>query len=223
MDSASTGGTRGDRPPATAPARPLRRDAEANRRRILQAGREVFAARGLQATLNDVAHHAGLGVGTVYRKFADKQALAEAVFGAELDEIAALAREALDAADAFAALADFLEQALARASVNRGLRELMRQGTVEDTGPARARQEITAHCERLVERARDQGALRDGVTAADITPVVAMIDAVMALPGEQPDGHPGGPWRRCLTIVLDGLRARPGQARLPGPDVPPSA
>ncbi|MFJ2770636.1 TetR/AcrR family transcriptional regulator [Streptomyces sp. NPDC087300] len=197
--------------PAVAGKRPLRRDAEENRRRVLQAGREVFAARGLQATLNDVAHHAGLGVGTVYRKFADKQALAAAVFGEELDEIAALARQAQDDADAFAALADFLERALAKASVNRGLRELMRQGTAEDTDLARTRAEITAHCAALVERARRQGALRAGVTAADITPIAAMIDAVMPLPGE-----PGAePWRRYLTIVLDGLRARPRQRHLP--------
>ncbi|CAL9543283.1 TetR/AcrR family transcriptional regulator [Streptomyces sp. enrichment culture] len=206
-------GEAGAAPAAAAPARPLRRDAEENRRRILRAGREVFAERGLQATLNDVAHHAGLGVGTVYRKYPDKQALAEAVFGAELDEIAAMAREARDADDAFAALADFLEKALARAAHNRGLRELMRRGTVEGAGLTRARQAITAHCEHLLARARTEGALRDGVTEADLAPIAAMIDAVMALPA----GQPSQLWRRYLVIVLDGLRSRPGQARLPVP------
>ncbi|WP_457518364.1 TetR/AcrR family transcriptional regulator [Streptomyces sp. TE33382] len=113
----------------------MRRDAELNRRRILRAGHEVFAARGLQATLNDVAHHAGLGVGTVYRKYPDKQALAAAVFAEELDGIAAMAREALAEDDGFAALAGFLEKALGRAADNRGLRELMRDGIIEGTGP----------------------------------------------------------------------------------------
>ncbi|ATL32659.1 TetR/AcrR family transcriptional regulator [Streptomyces formicae] len=211
-DDTGGNGSREAGRPAAAGRRPLRRDAEDNRRRILQAGREVFAARGLQATLNDVAHHAGLGVGTVYRKFADKQSLAEAVFGEELDEIAAMARESLDGSDAFAALADFLERALARASANRGLRELMRQGMVEGTDLARARREIASHCEALVERARGQGALRAGVTAADIAPVAAMIDAVMTLE----DGPGPEPWRRYLTIILDGLRAHPHQGRLPG-------
>ncbi|MFE0416336.1 TetR/AcrR family transcriptional regulator [Streptomyces tendae] len=198
---------------ATSTARPLRRDAELNRRRILRAGREVFAVRGLQATLNDVAHHAGLGVGTVYRKYPDKQALAEAVYAEELDEIAAMALEARDADDAFGALADFLEEALARAAHNRGLRELMRRGTVEGAGLTRARQAITAHCERLVARARTEGALREGVTEADLAPIAAMIDAVMALPAERPSQL----WRRYLVIVLDGLRTRPGQVELPGP------
>ncbi|ARZ72567.1 TetR/AcrR family transcriptional regulator [Streptomyces sp. HU2014] len=203
----------GGKEPAEAGRRPLRRDAELNRRRILQAGRDVFAARGLQATLNDVAHHAGLGVGTVYRKYPDKQTLAEAVFGEELDEIAAMAREARGEDDAFAALAGFLERALARAAHNRGLRELMRQDTVEGAGPARARQEITSHCEHLVARARAQGMLRDGVTEADIAPIAAMIDAVLALPGE----HPAKMWRRYLAIILDGLRAHPYQTPLPSP------
>ncbi|AGP60507.1 TetR/AcrR family transcriptional regulator [Streptomyces rapamycinicus] len=199
--------------PAAAGARPLRRDAELNRRRILQAGREVFAARGLQATLNDVAHHAGLGVGTVYRKFPDKQALAEAVFAEELNEIAAAAHRALAEDDAFGALADFLEAALERAAHNRGLRELMRHPTFEGTGLAQARREITTHCAGLVARARAQGTLREGVTEADIAPIAAMIDAVMALPGERPSAS----WRRYLAIILDGLRARPERTPLPAP------
>ncbi|MEU6926487.1 MULTISPECIES: TetR/AcrR family transcriptional regulator [unclassified Streptomyces] len=199
-----------DEGPDAAKPRPLRRDAELNRRRILRAGREVFAARGLQATLNDVAHHAGLGVGTVYRRYPDKQALAEAVFAEELDEIAAMAQEALAEGDAFAALAGFLEKSLERATYNRGLRELMRHGTLEGTGLARARGEIASRCERLVARAHAQGVLRDGVTGADVVPIAAMIDAVMDLSTERP----GEMWRRYLAIILDGLRARPDQAPL---------
>ncbi|CDR09630.1 TetR/AcrR family transcriptional regulator [Streptomyces iranensis] len=198
-------GKKAGQDPAATGARPLRRDAELNRQRILQAGREVFAARGLQATLNDVAHHAGLGVGTVYRKFPDKQALAEAVFTDELNQIAATAHDALAEDDAFAALAGFLEKALERAARNRGLRELMRHPTFEGAGLTRARLEITTHCEGLVARARAQGTLRDGVTGADIAPIAAMIDAVMALPGERPSES----WRRYLAIILDGLRAHP--------------
>src|SRR5436189_117562 len=67
-------------PDATADRRPLRRDAERNRQRILQAAREVFAERGLGVTLDEIARHAGVGVGTVYRRFADKEALIDALF-----------------------------------------------------------------------------------------------------------------------------------------------
>lgn len=201
---------------AAAPSRPLRRDAELNRRRILRAGHEVFALRGLQATLNDVAHHAGLGVGTVYRKFPDKKALAEAVFTEELDRIAAMAQRALTEDDAFAALAGFLTRALEQAAGNRGLRELMRHGGFTGTGLDRARQDIATHCASLVARARTQGALRDGVTEADIAPIAAMLDAVMPLPGEPASES----WRRYLAIVLDGLRSHRDGPRDPLPALP---
>ena len=56
-------------PKAKASERPLRKDAERNRQRILDAARELFAEEGLGVTLNDIAHHAGVGVGTVYRRF----------------------------------------------------------------------------------------------------------------------------------------------------------
>ncbi|MEV6170647.1 helix-turn-helix domain-containing protein [Streptomyces sp. NPDC051954] len=197
----------------TGAARPLRRDAEDNRRRVVQAAREVFAARGLQATLNDVAHHAGLGVGTVYRRFPDKETLADAVFADELDEIAAMAREALDEDDAFAALAGFLERALERASRNRALREVMERAEFGGEGLGRARREIAGHCETLIDRARSQGALRDGLTAADIPPIAAMINAVLALP----ESASRPLWRRYLAVVLDGLRAGEG-GRQPLPD-----
>lgn len=63
-------------------------------------------------------------------------------------------------------------------------------------------------------RARTQGGLRDGVTETDIAAIAAMIDAVMALPGERPSEL----WRRYLAIILDGLRAQPRQTPLPSPD-----
>ncbi|WP_270072844.1 TetR/AcrR family transcriptional regulator [Streptomonospora mangrovi] len=199
---------------AAGEGRALRRDAEENRRRVVAAGRAVFAERGLGATLNDVAHHAGLGVGTVYRRFPDKRALAEAVFAEELAEIAELARAALEAPDAFGALAGFLEEALGRAARSRGLRELMRQGGELGPALAGARAQIAAHCGALVERARDQGALREGVGPHDIAPIAAMVDAVMALPGEEGALR----WRRYLAVLVDGLRAGPGRGPLP--DVP---
>jgi len=80
-------------PPAS--ERPLRRDAERNRLRILQAAREVFADRGFDASLDQVAAHAGLGVGTVYRRFADKDALIDALFEEGIDEVAAAQARAL--------------------------------------------------------------------------------------------------------------------------------
>ena len=78
---------------------PLRKDAERNRQRILDAARELFAERGLGVTLNDVAHHAGVGVGTVYRRFPDKELLIDTLFQEQLDEWARIYEEGLDDPD----------------------------------------------------------------------------------------------------------------------------
>ena len=73
-------------------SRSLRKDAELNRQRILAAADDLFAKYGLDVTLNDIAHHAGVGVGTAYRRFANKQQVIDALFDQRLDEVAAPGR-----------------------------------------------------------------------------------------------------------------------------------
>ena len=75
--------------------RPLRRDAERNRQRILQAAAEVFAERGLSATMDDIAEHASVGVGTVYRRFPDKELLIDALFEERMARMLEVAQQAL--------------------------------------------------------------------------------------------------------------------------------
>jgi AcrR family transcriptional regulator len=101
--------------------RPLRRDAERNRERILQAAAELFTERGLDVTLNDIAHHAGVGVGTVYRRFPDKETLIDALFEVRLAQIVALAEAQSRVEDPWEALSGFLERALEMQSADRAL------------------------------------------------------------------------------------------------------
>ena len=75
--------------------RPLRRDAERNRQRILAAAAEVLSERGLDATLDEVARAAGVGVGTVYRRFPDKESLIEELFRDRIDAMVRAAEQAL--------------------------------------------------------------------------------------------------------------------------------
>src|ERR1700730_5924231 len=89
--------------------RPLRRDAERNRQRILAAAAEVFTERGLDATLDDVARAAGVGVGTVYRRFPDKDSLVSELFRDRIDALVTVAEEACESADPWRGLVDFLE------------------------------------------------------------------------------------------------------------------
>lgn len=196
---------------ASAPGdeRPLRRDAERNRRRILAAAHEVFRERGTGATLDDVAAHAGVGVGTVYRRFANKDELVDALFDEMMDRVEELAREAAEHPDAWEGLATGLEKVCEIQSFDRGLREVM-LGT--GRGPrrqARVQERIKPAVDRMLDRAKEQGVLRPDLEGFDIPMVQLMVAAVTDHTG-QPDL-----WRRYLHLVLDGMRAQPGRPALP--------
>src|SRR3954453_6124478 len=103
----------------------MRRDAEANRERLLAAAGELFAERGLAVTLNDIAHHAGVGVGTAYRRFANKEEVIDALFEQRLQEVAAVAQESLQDPDPWNGLVSFLERSLDMQIGDRGLNEII--------------------------------------------------------------------------------------------------
>ena len=199
----------------TTPAapRPLRRDAERNLQRILQAAVEVFAARGLSATLDDVAHHAGLGVGTVYRRFADKDALVEALFEDRIRALVGLAETACAAEDPWTGLVTYLEAASSRMAADRGLRETVMSPTRGHSGVALARAELGPRVERLTARCRDAGVLRPDVSGTDVATLLHAVQAAAEIGGTAAPDH----WRRTLGLLLDGLTpARAGHRPLPG-------
>ena len=190
---------------------PRRKDAERNRRRLLVAAREVFRDRGVAATLNDVAHHAGLGVGTVYRHFANKEELIDALFDDMVTTVDGYVQEAAAEPDAWLGLTRALQQVCEVQAFDRGLREVM-LGT--GRGPERQRQmrdRVAPTVDAVVARAQEQGTLRADVVPADFPILQLMVGAVTDHIGQP------GLWRRYLAIVIDGLRARPGEpSPLPG-------
>src|SRR4051794_35342921 len=107
------------------PTRALRADAAQNRERILTAAAELFAERGLQVSLNDIAHHAGVGVGTAYRRFANKEAVIDALFEERLEAVATVAKEALADSDPWHGLVAFLERSLEMQFGDRGLNQIL--------------------------------------------------------------------------------------------------
>lgn len=185
---------------------PLRKDAERNLRRILTAAREVFRDHGVGATLNDVAHHAGVGVATVYRRFSDKEELVDALFDDMVETVDRYLREALAEPDAWFGLITALEKTCEVQAFDRGLREVM-LGT--GRGPQRQRQmrdRVAPSVDALVARAQEQGKLRSDLVPPDFAILQMMVGAVT--------DHTGQPelWRRYLAILIDGLRAQPGAA-----------
>jgi AcrR family transcriptional regulator len=184
--------------------RPLRRDAELNRLRILEAAAEVFAERGLEASLDDVAHRAGVGVGTVYRRFANKEALVDALFEARMDEVAEVARAAMAVPDSWQALVYFFEKVAEIIVRDHGIRDLMASTSYGQHRVAESRDRMLPIAEQIMARAKADGHLRPDFDQSDGQVLFFML-------GEAADYcHPARPdiWRRYLTYLIDALHAR---------------
>ena len=191
------------------PCRGLRRDAERNRQRVLEAARELFAIKGLEATLNDVAHHANVGVGTVYRRFATKEELTEAIFEDAIDQVAGLVEAALRLEDSWDGFVWFVEHLCELMASDRGLREMV----YSKAGGYRvecARERLDPLMSRLVGRARDDGYLRPDIEHTDM-PVLGLLAGTVS----EWSGHVEPQlWRRYVALLLDGMCLQGGRKRL---------
>jgi len=192
----------------------LRRDAERNRRRILAAAADAFAEGGLAVTMDEIARRAEVGVGTVYRRFPDKEVLIEALFEARIEELVSLAEAARDDPDPFTGIVRFFESLLAVQAADRGLKEVVLGSPRGQTRVAHARERIGPVVEALVARARAAGELRPDVAPSDLGLIQFMLGALIDYTHDvEPEV-----WRRMLGIVLDGLRVRrDGPSPLPRP------
>jgi AcrR family transcriptional regulator len=191
--------------------RPLRRDAERNRLRILEAAREVFAERGFDASLDQVAAHAGVGVGTVYRRFPDKDALIDALFEERIGDVAAAGQRALGASDPWEGIVDFVRYASAVQARDRGLRQALLSRGADKT--ERAREKIIPIVAELVTRAQQAGSLR-----ADLDPLdLPLVDLMVSTVADRTRQVSPEIWQRALTIIIDGLATtRQTPTPLPG-------
>lgn len=190
----------------------LRRDAERNRRLILDAAREAFASSGLHVTLDEIARRAGVGVGTVYRRFADKESLIDALFEDSIAELVALAERASREEDPWGGFVRFFKGFVALQAENRGLKEVVLSGRHCHARMAAARQRLSPLLSQLVKRAQTAGELRSDLRPGDVGLLAEMITSVADTTRQiSPDLY-----RRYMTIVLDGLRAgREHPSRLP--------
>lgn len=191
--------------------RPLRKDAERNRQRVVDAARDLFASKGLEPNLNDVAHHAGVGVGTVYRRFATKEELFEAIFEDGMDQMAALAESALLQPDSWQGFTWYVEQVCEIVATDRGLREIAFSKAYGGDRVKAARDRLEPVQGRLIERARNDGHLRPELSDTDMPIFGLLAGTVSEFAGHvDPDL-----WRRYLAILLDGMRYRSDRLPIP--------
>jgi AcrR family transcriptional regulator len=190
--------------------RPLRADAARNRARLLAAAKAVFAERGLDATMDEVARRAGVGVGTAYRRFRNRDDLIAALFEERLQEFMAALDDALADTDAWRGLSGFLERSMEMQAEDRGFKELLLQSVDGRERISRFRAHIRPLVTELVRRAHDAGELRADVVADDVLLVSLMTGAVVDFTFAVDPQL----WRRALGLLLDGLRAE-GASPLP--------
>ncbi len=184
--------------------RPLRADARRNRERILESARKVFSESGSEAQIDDVARHAGVGVGTVYRHFPTKDALLAELVRQKFRRLSDRAREALErtgepfevVADLMAANAAELQQDAVMQQTLVGLDEQIWAHAAPE------QQELLDLTGELIERAKRAGTIRADATALDIAMLMCGLCATM--------GHsaPGFDSHRYLDLAIDSLRAR---------------
>ena len=193
------------------PAASPRRDARRNHERLLSEARRLFAERGIDAPLDELAMRAGVGAGTVYRHFPNRDALLRELYDAGVAELHDLASEILAAETGWRSVELHLERLGAWVADQPYLPAVMRR--VAEADPShRPGVEFEQAIVGLVARAQAEGSLRPDVTAVDLSILVDMLGSL----GQY--GRDYLPfWRRQLTIVLDGLRARPDLTPMPVP------
>lgn len=201
---------RSDTQRADAGARPLRADAERNRDRILIAAKEVFAELGLEASTNEVARRAGVGVATLFRRFPTRDELIEAVFAPKMEAYAAAAQAALEAEDPWRGFCDFIERVCAMQAEDQGFADVLTL-TFPMSKALRAERDASAQAlVKVIERAQAAGKLRADFVHQDI-PLILMANAgvVTATRGAAPDA-----WRRLVGYLIQAFAAEQ-QAPLP--------
>jgi len=183
--------------------RPLRADARRNRERILQSARAAFAESGAEAQIDDVARHAGVGVGTVYRHFPTKQALLTELVRQTFRLFTGWAREALEAGgEPFALIEGLLRRIAETAAGDAGVQYALASSAGQAQTEAPAEQdELIAVIAELTGRARRAGTIRPGIEATDIAMLICGVVSAMG-------PRPGFDWRRHLDLVIDTLRVR---------------
>lgn len=194
--------------PVVAPRR-QRADAERNRRALIDAAIEVFGSRGLDATVAEIAHRAGVGQGTAFRHFPTKEHLIAAIVRDVLDRITAKAVELLDEPDPLVALRELMHAGSAMMVGNHGFKDATANSPVlEEPEVEEAHERLLAITAQLLSRAQEAGRVRTDLTPEDIPLLLCAISAT-DLPGR--DGQTAL-WERYFAIVFAGLCIEPAGA-----------
>lgn len=190
-----------------------RKDVVRNRALLLAAADRLISERGLDVSFHDVAHQAGVGIGTVYRHFADKEALLGALVEQRFEAVLAVLVEAEQIEDPVDALRGTILRICELQFRDRAIREAI----VSDAGRHRAivREQLLPILTRIVERARSSGRIRGDFSVTDL-PMIFMLTGTIShhTAAVRPDL-----WRRYVDTTIDGIVLAPADRT--GTEVPP--
>jgi AcrR family transcriptional regulator len=190
----------------------MRADARRNRGAIVAAAYELFAEKGTEAQMDEIARRARVGVGTLYRHFPAKEDLLDAVIARRFERLAERAAEAVRIAsrgEAWEAFKGYIEWSAEMQAGDRALSEAMATRS-ERMHAAAVGSGLVEELEQLLDHAKRAGTLREDLVVEDIPALVCAIGAVAAAAVQKP----GWRWDRVIAIWLDGARA-PGVSELP--------
>ena len=209
------GASSGETAAAHAGARPLRRDAARNRARIVDAALEVFAEQGLQAPIDEVARRAGVGIGTLYRRFPTRPELIACAFAAKMKDYADATEAALANPDPWGGFCWYVERLCEMQAGDHGFTDVLTMTFPVDPEFEQVRARVFLRYRELVKRAKKAGRLRPDFSTEDL-PLILMANAgiIAACGSAAPDA-----WRRVVRLFLQALEA-PARGALPKPVSP---
>ena len=183
----------------------MRADARRNRQRLLDAALQVYAERGADdASLDEIARRAGVGIGTLYRHFPTRQALLEAVYRDQVEELCAVARELHDEAPPEQALERWLRALMAFATTKKNLSSSLMSGPNKSEVATSCSAMVREAATKLLAEAQATGQVRGDVDAIDLL----RMSHALAIAADQPYSHPDQ-GERLMSVLLAGLRPQP--------------
>jgi AcrR family transcriptional regulator len=202
-------------PPSVPSARGLRADAQRNRARVIHAAREVFAERGLDASTNEIARRAGVGVATLFRRFPTRDSLVGAVFADKMSAYVRAIDEALADPDPWHGFCVYIEEVCRMQADDRGFADVLTLTFPTAKALEAERDRAAASLAELLDRAKAAGQLRKDFVHQDV-PLILMANAgvVTATRDTAPEA-----WRRLVGYLLQSFATRAIQP-LPDPPTP---